>query len=214
MMDKRFRSLAGPVIVLTLFGAGVANAQMLANDDPTVTGPLSRDEKDCVRDADSATSGQTAVVSKACSYSYAFNPNRDKDSARDYGVFWFQTNVDPRNGFCVSNVKAKIRVPRGYRIENKAPTYERTSSPTRDTARLRVDAGGGRHNDAVVKNSYTLFPRVLKPTLDGRKLIVEWRGGTRRTVALALGVEVSYRENNLPDNPASGTVTSELRSSC
>lgn len=214
MMSSRFRFLAVPIMAFTLVGAGLANAQMLANDDPRVKGPLARDDKDCVRDADSTSSGQRAVVSKACSYSFAFNPNRDNDNQRDYGVFWFQVNVEPKNGFCVSRVMSKIRVPRGYRIENKTPRYERTSSRTRDKAKLRVDAGGGRRNDAIVKNSYGLFPRRLKPDLEARRLTVEWNGGTRNTVAMVLGIEVSYREGNLPDNSAHGSVDSELRSSC
>ncbi|MDQ4096141.1 MAG: hypothetical protein M3174_08065 [Actinomycetota bacterium] len=214
MMRRRFRLLAVPLMVFMMLGAGVAGAQTDAGDDPTVRGPLSRDEKDCVRDADSTTSGVRAVVSKACSYSFAFNPNRDLNPSRDYGVFWFQTTVDPKNGFCVSNVTAKIRVPRGYRIEGKTPNFERTNSRERDRAKLRVDAGGGRGNDAIVKNSYVLFPRTLKPNLERRRLKVEWNGGTRNTVAVFLGVEVSYREGNIPTRTAEGSVESELRSSC
>ena len=214
MMRRRSRLLALPIMVVMMLGAGAAVAQTDANDDPTVRGPLSRDEKDCVRDADSTTSGVRAVVSKACSYSFAFNPNRDLDNARDYGVFWFQTTVDPKNGFCVSKVTARIRVPRGYRIENKTPNFERTRSRDRDKAKLRVDAGGGRGNDAIVKNSYVLFPRTLKPSLERRKLTVEWNGGTKNTVAVFLGIEVSYREGNLPNRTAQGSMDSELRSRC
>ncbi|MDQ4143382.1 MAG: hypothetical protein M3198_06505 [Actinomycetota bacterium] len=214
MMRKRSKLLALPVMVLTLLGAGVANAQMLASDAPTVKGPLVRDDKDCVRDTDFASSGQRAVVSKACSYSFAYRAGRDNNAFRDYGVFWFQTTVDPDNGFCVSNVLSKIRVPRGYRIEHKAPDFERTATATRDVSKLRVAAGRGRRNDGVVKNSYRLFPRSLKPSLEGRVLKVEWDGATRNTVAMALGVEVSYREGNLPGRSAQGSVDSALRSSC
>ena len=213
MMRTRTKLVALPVMVLTMLGAGVANAQMTANDDPTKRGPIWRDNKDCAKDR-SFSGGQTAVVSKACSYSYTFRRSEDRDLARNYGVFWFQTTIDPRNGFCASNVTATIRVPRGYEIENKAPNFANTSSRTRDTARLRVDAGGGRQNDAVLKNSYTLFRRSVKPNLDGRKLTVEWNGGTGRTVALALGVEVSYPAGDVPGRSAHGDVDAVLQSSC
>jgi hypothetical protein len=212
-MKRRTRLLALPIMVLTLMGAGVANAQMTANDDPTKTGPVWRDNKDCTKQR-SFSGGQTAVVSKACSYSYTFRRSEDRDLARNYGVFWFQTTIDPRNGFCASNVTAEIKVPRGYEIEGKAPTFERASSPKRDTARLRVDAGGGRQNDAVIKNSYRLFPRSVKPDLDAHKLTVEWNGGTGKTVALALGVEVSYPAGDVPGRSAHGDVDAVLQTSC
>lgn len=214
MMRRRSRFLALPIMVLVLVGAGIAHAQTLANDDPTVRGPLTRDDKDCVRDRTRTTSGTVAAVSKGCSYGYSFDPDRDRDAARDYGVFWFQTTVDPRNGFCVSNVRSVIRVPRGYRIENKTPNFERATSREREKAKLRVDAGGGLRNDAIVKNAYTLFPRKLKPNLSRRKLVVEWNGGTRRMVTIILGVEVSYRENNIPSRSATGWADAELRSNC
>ena len=201
------------VIAVTVFGSGIAFAQMKAGERPTVRGPLKFDDKGCARDEDTATSGQTAVVTKGCSYTYDFRKARDRSARRDYGVFWFQATVDPRNGFCLTDVHARIRVPRGYRIEGHAPKHERTSSSRRFKSKL-IARGGGNRDAAVVKNTFTLHPRVLDPDRTTRKLIVDWKGATTKTFALAMGVEVSYRAGDPPNRSARAVATSELRSRC
>ena len=201
------------VLAVTVFGSGIAAAQMRAGDRPTVRGPLRFDDKSCARDVDSTTSGQTAVVTKGCTFTYDFRKAKDRSARRDFGVFWFQTTVDPRNGFCLTDVRGRIWVPRGYRIEGHAPKHVRTTSSRRYTSKL-IARGGGMRDAAVVKNSFKLRPRVLDPDRTRRRLVVDWRGSTRKTFALAMGIEVSYRAGNPPNRSAQEVENSELRSRC
>ena len=69
-------------------------------------------------------------------------------------------------------------------------------------------------DSAVVRNSFKLRPRVLDPDRTRPRLVVDWRGSTRKTFALAMGIEVSYRAGNPPNRSARAVANSELRSRC
>ena len=212
-MRKNPVRLAVTAFAVLVFGATPALGQMNAGERPDTRGPLVFDDKACARDVDKTTSGRRAVVTRGCSFTYDLRRGQDNSNSRDYGVFWFQTTVDPEGGFCLTNVETTIKVPRGYRIESHTPKKKRTSTSDRTRSRLIV-RGGGNAQLAVIKNSYTMHPRVLDPARDGREFTVEWRGATHKKFALAMGIEVSYPQGDPPNKSASAFAASELRPSC
>jgi hypothetical protein len=193
-----------------MLDAGVANAQLDARDRPNVSGPLVHTAGSCDTGRPRA-GGQVAVVLRACSDVYTFKAGKETDPNRNYDVIWLQTTVEPRNGYCATDATSTLTVPKGSRIERKAPRKKRTDERIRYQTRLVAKAGGTAVNNGVVKQGFALYPRIMDPTLEGRTLTLEWRGRTSKTVAFALGVEVSYPENDPPANQPQGTVRSTLR---
>lgn len=195
-----------------------AGANLDARDEPSTTSRIDVDErgpaKKCERDKDFTSSGVAAVVSRACTFQFQLAPSADKDPNRDFKVYWLQSSIHPRRNFCVTDVTSEIRIPDGYRIEAKTPRFKRTDSPKRVKARLRVDAGGGRQNDQIVKQTFRLFPRTLKPNLDDNKMTLDWDGATSRDLGFAMGIVVSYPDEDLPKGRVHGAVDSILRRSC
>ena len=219
IMQRRLILLSLLVITALIAGVTAAGAQLDAREEPNHSNNLSLDDKGpasrkCERDVDSTESGQRAVVSKGCTFILQFNPLEDQDNRRDYQVFWFQSSVQPKNGFCVTNVTSQIKVPDGFRVESKTPRFKRVDSRQKVRSRLRVDGGGGRANDGKVSQTYGLYPRSLKPSLDGRTLTVEWNGATKRDLGFAMGLSVSYRQEDLPEGRAHASVDSVLKSNC
>lgn len=217
-MKRRLILLSLMVVTTLVAGVSMAGAQLVANEDPETTANLQRDEarssKKCEKDKAFTSSGQPAVVSRACTYIYAFNPNTDKDDNRDYQVFWLQSSIHPRNDFCVTGVTSEIKIPDAFRIEGKTPKFKRTDSRHKVMAKLRVDGGGGRKNDETIKQKFGLFPDTLKPKLDGNRLTVDWDGGTTQDLGFAMGIAVSYPQEDLPKGKAHGAVEASLESSC
>ncbi len=190
---------------------GVAQAQLDARDNPRVSGPLRHTGGSCEADRE-RFGGQVVALSRSCGDVYGFDPDRENDANRNYDVIWIQSYVDARNGFCATKVRSILTVPRGTRIERKAPRYERTDEKIRFRTRLVAKAGGTAERNGVVRQGFALRPRVLDPSLDGRTFVVEWRGNSAAPLAFALGVEVSYPANNPPGAQPHGSVRSELRS--
>ena len=210
--SKRFAALIAAV-GLAVVPAPAEAAQLDARDNPKVSGPLSHAGGACTTDREKS-GGELAVVSRACGDVYGFNPEAEGNKRRNYDVVWLQTNVDPRNGWCVTEARSIIRVPKGYRIEGWAPRKERADTKRRVRTRLVATAGGTAENNGVVKNSWVLVPKVADPTVTRRKLILEWRGETGRKLGFALGVEVSFRANDRPAADPAGRVVSTLKPSC
>jgi hypothetical protein len=217
-MKRRLVLLSLLVIATLVASITAAGAQLDARDNPNVSDDISVEEagpgKKCEKDKDFTTSGRAAVVSRACTYLLNVGPGADNNPNRDYKVFWLQSSVSPRNNFCVTDVDSEIRIPDGFRIEDKTPKFKRTSTRKRVKVRLRVDAGGGRSNDQFVKQHFGLHPRTLKPNLSGRTLSLDWDGAARGDLGFAMGLAVSYREGELPQGRAHGEVDSVLRTSC
>ena len=206
------RVFVSVALSLAMVLGGPAGAQLDATENPEKSGPLSRGGGGCTKEVARAPSGVRTAVLKSCGDVYVFNPAAET-ARRNFDVVWLQTEVNPENRFCAAYVKSKITLPRGYRIEQKTPTFRRISSPRGVLARIRVKARGTATERAVVKNRFRMYPRVLKPNIEGRRLIVEWRGRTRRTVAFAIGVEASYLGRPPKGDPA-GKVVAKLSTNC
>ena len=217
-MKRRLVLLSLLVIATLVASITAAGAQLDARDNPNVSDQISVEEsgpgKKCEKDKDFTTSGQAAVVSRACTFLLNVGPQADNNPNRDYKVFWLQSSIHPRHNFCVTDVDSEIRIPDGFRIEDKTPKFKRTSTRKRVKVRLRVDAGGGTNNDQFVKQQFGLHPRTLRPNLSGRTLSLDWDGATTGDLGFAMGISVSYREGDLPQGRAHGEVDSVLRSSC
>ncbi len=195
-----------------MLDAGVASAQLDARDRPNVSGPLIHTGGSCDAGRQRDANGRVAVVSRACSDVYGFKAGKETDPNRDYDVIWLQTSVEPRNGYCATDVTSTLKVPKGTRIERKAPRYKRTDERIRYQTRLVARAGGSAVRNGVVRQGFGLLPRVMDPTVEGRTFTLEWRGKTAKKLGFAMGVEVSYPENDPPGRQPKGNVLSSLRS--
>jgi hypothetical protein len=215
-MSKRPILLVSLVAVALMFIMGVADAQLSAKDDPSTRGAADIGIRKCIRDRTRTTTGQVAVISRACSYLIDVKPSRDMNEDLNYTVFWFQANIEPKHGFCLTNIKSKIKVPDGYTIEGSAPQFVQSSERRKVVVKLPVK-GGGDQNDrriGLVKNSFGMLPGVLDPTLEDNKFLVEWDGETDQQAAIAIGIEVSWPADDPPARRTHGSVDSTLRSSC
>jgi hypothetical protein len=205
-------AVAIAVLGALLLPTDASAAQLNASEDPTKKGPLAKDGGECDRDR-ARSGGELAARSKSCSDVYSFNPLFEDKERRDYGAVWLQANVDTEPGWCARSTTMEIKVPRGVRIEGRTPPYKRVEDPERVRARIVVDAGGTADQNGVLKNTFRLYPRRLKPDVDGRTLTVNWKGNTPKKLGFALGVEISWNaDDGFPQASPRSSVTSSLDS--
>ncbi|MDQ3985887.1 MAG: hypothetical protein M3280_05245 [Actinomycetota bacterium] len=196
-------------LVAVVAAAAPAGAQMRAGENPTVRGPLNRRGGDCDGDR-VGPDGVVAVALRSCTDWYAFDPDRENNPNKDFDVVWLQTTVDAQNGYCAKEVRSIVRVPRGSRIIKRAPRFHRIDSHERMVTKLVATAGGAADDNAVVRNGYGVYPRSIRPELDGRKLTLTWKGNTARPLAFAVGVEISFDADDIPAGAPSGLVDADL----
>lgn len=197
-----FRVWAGSLLaVVMLAGAGVpaGAAQLGAREDPEATGPLARVSKDCSSKAE-RHNGKVVANTTSCTYFYAFNPARESDSGRNFGVMWLQTSVNARNGWCTRKVNSDIRIPDVARAHARGPGRVQTDHKRRVRARVTADAQGATSRPGAVEQGFTLRPRLIEPvTLKGPKRFrLKWRGKSARRLAFALGAELSWPRRTPP----------------
>ena len=191
------------LVVCLLVPVGSAEAQLDARERPRVTGPLAFVGKDCDRHVERA-GGRIIATSRSCLRLYAFDPSRENNSSRDFGVAWMQSEVDARRRWCATEARSIIDFPRRVRVLGTTPGDLDTSRSRLVRARLRVD--NATDSPATIQNAFRLYPRVLRTgiTDDGASFRATWRGSTRRALGFALGVELSWEQGALP--PATGSL--------
>lgn len=197
-------------LAFVIVAAGAAWGQLQARENPRVRGPLGRVGGSCSTNRDRAN-GEVVVVSKSCGDYYLFNSSAENSPNRDFAVIWLQSNVDPRPGWCATEVKSVIRAPRGSRIEAAKPRGMRTNERQFVTTRLVANANGTADENGVIKNGFVLYPNRVKRELEGHKFKLTWRGRKSKEVAFAMGVEISFPDNEPPEANPRGFVASELR---
>ncbi|MGI8407451.1 MAG: hypothetical protein ACR2L3_02965 [Actinomycetota bacterium] len=197
------RHLIALALPLALFASSAQGApmQMDPEVEPTITGPLSPSSDAFVTGAtprcDRQTTkveGQTVGVTRICFSLYRFDPTQETDADRDYGVWWIQATLTPKNGWCANRLIAKLDLE-----SNQAHAFTGKDfgvGNSKDVAAfLRVDADGHASSVGTVKKRFTIHPRTITGSFSatGNTLKLVWRGATKsKTVALAGGVEGSW----------------------
>ena len=192
---------AGIVSFLVLWSivipAAPADAQLDARARPHVRGPLAFVNKICDRRPERA-GGRLIATSRSCLRFYAFDPAKEKDSRRNFGVVWMQSNVNARRGWCATRAKSIITFPRRVHVLETTPGGLSTSDARHTQARLRISHATDK--PATIQNAFKLYPRRLRTGLDneGTSFHAAWRGSTQRALGFALGVELSWQANDGP----------------
>ena len=203
-----FRAWSCLLVVIGLLGLGPAAyaRQMGAREAPSVSGPLTQRTLKCERKAQ-REDGKVVVTAKSCIRLYLFSKGKETDPDRNYGVIWLQTNLNAGRGWCASIVKSDIDIPPKAIAHIRRPRSATRSSRKSFTTHLRVGARGKAVREGKIVNSFMLYPHTIDGRVaeDGNVFRVVWRGSTRRRLAFASGVEISWRG----DPP--GTISSGLR---
>ena len=195
-----------PAVVLVMALASPAHAAQLdPRTAPVTSGPLvddsdSYDGNRCTRNRVPGLNGEVAAVAKFCWTFYRLEPGAETDSARDYGVWWIQSIVKPKNGWCASKIVTQLSMDTEAELHAISGKDFRTGRATRITPKLSVDAEGTATSPASVKQSLKLFPKkmVTKIPADSKTLKMVWTGASRRPIAAAGGVEGSWATGSGP----------------
>lgn len=189
-----------PLALGLLLATPPATARPLgAGEAPRVSGPLRLSVKKCAESVETSGSGVIARAS-SCVRLYTFNPGRESDPLRNYGVVWLHTELDTRRGWCAVRTWSDINVPSNKRVHARRPSLRRLSHRSMHTTRLVVDAAGNASRNAVVKKQFLLYPRVMRGALrnEGRVFRTSWHGSSDRALAFASGIEISWHKDFLP----------------
>lgn len=196
-----------PAVVLTLALASPAQAAQLdPRTAPATTGPLIENSdayegNRCTRNEVPDLTGEVVTaVAKFCWTFYRLDPGAETDAARDYGVWWIQSVVKPKNGWCVNKVVTQLSMETEASLHGISGRDFETRKATQITPKLRVDAEGMATTQASVKQSLKLWPRRLVSKLAAKtntfKMV--WTGTSRRAIAAAGGVEGSWAAEGSP----------------
>lgn len=189
-----FRSVA-LVVALTLPGTSPATAggsQLDPYDRPDASGPLTFQGKGCGKRT-ARSQGDLVAVLRYCVFLYTLSPTAELDPLRDYGAAWAQTEVDPRNGWCATNVRSEVSLPKQARGHATAPKDMDAGAPKQARTSLVVDAQGLALSNGVLRQTYRLYPGGITGAVSdhGRDYRVTWNGRTNKTLAFAVGREFS-----------------------
>ena len=195
--------VAAATLVLLLLGTVPASAdQLRPKDDPKASDNLSFEGRKCATQRDKHEGVVVAVI-KACQRFYLLAADSEDDEARDYGVFWLQSTIDPRNGWCATAVSSDMVLPLASRIVSTTPADAvATSKRRRLKTDLTVDAAGHATTEGSLSQTSTMYPDELAPELtkddSKRRFRVSWTGSEDATLAFVSGVQVSWKTEDGP----------------
>lgn len=196
-----------PAVVLILALAAPAQAAQLdPRTAPITSGPLIEDSdtyegKRCSRNEMMDLENKVVVaVTKYCWTFFRFDPAAETDTARNYGAWWIQSIVRPKNGWCTSKVVTQMSMSTGSTMHGISGKDFETSSKRDITPKLRLDVEGNTETPALIKQSLKLIPKklVTKFVSKNNNFKMVWTGATRRAVAAAGGIEGSWPAEESP----------------
>jgi hypothetical protein len=203
----RVKAAAATALVALALGALPASAAQLdPRTAPVTTGPIT-DESDsyegdrCSRQVIPSTNAtEPAAVAKFCWTFYSFDPNAETDVARNYGAWWIQSIVKPKNGWCVSRVVTQLSMGAESTLHAISGRDFTTEKARRISPKIKIDAEGYADEPASIQQSLKLLPRKMTTRLarESNNLKIVWTGATRRAVASAGGVEGSWAASSGP----------------
>ena len=205
-MTRRLRGPLAGLMAMVFVAAcpSPVSAQLDARTEPVVTGPLTElgDGRKC-RATKYEVEGEVVARAKICLFLYSFDPDKEDDEERDYGVMWAQTNVDTGGGWCAFRVHTEVYIPAAMPMHAKVPRAQKIARRKKVVWKLSVDAEGHASEDASVKKGLTLYPRELTRSRRGDDedtdlVRVTWRGETAAKLGFVSGLEVSWPEDEGP----------------
>lgn len=228
-MRSAFKLLAPVILAGTLLwpgqAGGVAASQPGARDKPEASGPLSFEGRSCEQKEevfkDPVTGKrETVAVAEACVLLYVYDPAKEDDGARDYGIVWLQTTVDARNGWCATKVKSDLTITDDAKLFEHDPK-KTIETKHKERVKVSVTTNAQDHGEGTgrLKQSFTLRPERLKPSLEEKASAslfrLRWTGQTNKKLAFVSGVEISWDAEDSVDSMSSGlSYEFEKRGSC
>jgi hypothetical protein len=187
------RVLALAVTAIVAAAATPALAQMKVRRAPTRTGPLTTAGRRCDADIVRAA-GRIRGRLVVCRWLFSMDPGSENNTNRDFGVLWIQAKVNPENGWCAKRAPLRLFAPSNARVLGRSPRSLTTSEHRSASTGIVADAQGAAATQTTVRKSFILHPRRLTRTFDRElaRLRIAWAGDTRRTVAFAAGMEISW----------------------
>jgi hypothetical protein len=214
VLRSRWRGVL-PLLVLGLLASAPAAVarQTDAFDKPSVTGPLIFDSRNCGRHKTRNNLEDVVAVAKSCIRFYVFDPRKESNVGRDFGVIWLQTNVNGRKGYCASSVRSDIAIPGRARLLSSKPTFKRATRPRAARTRIVADAAEGAVTNATIKRGFVMHPRNLRGRLrqQGSVFRSVWYGLSRNKLAFVSAVEISWSAVDGPPKQVSSRLVYELR---
>ena len=187
-----------------------------ARKAPKKSGPLSFDEKKCDRERELWRDPKTGLIetvarTETCVLVYRFDPLKESNENRDYGIAWTQGKVSPRNGWCARRVTSHLLVSSDGKMHARAPRKDlKIGAKRRLRIRLATDANGTSGKTGSLTETITVWPRLLKHSVIERDRAhifrQHWRGLRGRTTLFASGVVLSWADHpeDFPDAISSG----------
>jgi hypothetical protein len=206
-MGGRLRRLHAAVVSLllaatTLVALEASAAQLNASEGPRISGPLALAEKECEFDTRETESGDLAATVKSCVYFFFFDDSEEEDNSDDYGVAWFQSNVNTAKGWCALSFRSKVPVPSGSALTALQPRGVRNiDAPANFTTNLKVDAEGAAVENGRVKKNSRLYPDKLRSRVlqQGSKVRFSWTGSSPKRLGFAFGFELAWDAGTSPN---------------
>lgn len=200
------------VVLLLVLALILSVSPAEARREPKQTGPLNLDERQCGRETlRKRVKGRMEVVAKAetCLLFYDYDPLREDDEQRDYGIAWVQARVEPRGAWCATSVWSDLVVSEDTRIHKRTPVKNFKIGRSRELqVKIASFANGASDEKATLSEKTTIYPRVLRHvrfTFDRSRVFRQrWMGQRGRAVNLTSGAEVSWAEDDPPDAVSSG----------
>jgi hypothetical protein len=199
------RAAIGLLVVLALM---LGTSPATARDKPKRSGPLNQDDpRACGRDTlKKWINGRREVVAKAetCLYVFNYDPQREDNENRDYGIAWIQARVEPRGAWCAKRVWSDLVVSEDTKIHKRAPAKNFKIGKSRKVeVKLTSFANGASDEKATVSEKTTIHPRRLRHSsfrFKGQPVFRQrWTGQRGRPVNLTSGAEVSWEHDDPPD---------------
>jgi hypothetical protein len=191
------------LLAATTFVAPEASAaQLNASENPNVSGPLDLAEKECEFDRRETETGDLVANVKSCVYFYFFDDSEEEDDASDYGVAWFQSNVNPVKGWCTLRFRSQVPVPSGSTLTALQPRgVKKINAPAKFTTNLKVDAEGAATENGRVKKNAKLYPEKVRSRVlqQGSKVRFSWTGSSPKRLGFAFGFELAWDAGTSPN---------------
>jgi hypothetical protein len=213
----------GTLCLVVLLVAVQAPAE--ARRQPKQSGPINFDERQCARKTirwRNPKTGVREIVAKTetCALSYDYDPLREDNENRNFGILWAQARIDPRGAWCAKKVWSDIVVSEDTRMHKRTPAKNYDLSRSRKIlVKLSSTADGAGDGKATVQETTTFRPKKLRHsrfTFERQPVFRQvWTGQRGGVFHLTSGVEVSWAEDDPPDGLSSGVLGNfERRGRC
>lgn len=178
-------------------------------EKPVASGPLANDDDNffgepCTRETLRSEDGVVIAKLEYCWSFYRFDPTQETDAERDYGAYWVQSVITPKNGWCATKVTTGLAMDTATVAHRKTLKDLTADKSRRVNPKLVVDAAGSAMTNGTISKPFRLYPNKLgyRWIEKNKNFKMVWRGMSRQKLAAAGGLEVSWATDAGP--PAFG----------